>query len=349
MRSSSGTTPVLRLVAAMTAIALPLQASAACLSGINLAGAEFGQGRGTYGKDYAYPSDETITYFADKGFNAVRLPFKWERLQPRLNRSFDKAERKRLSDTVKALRKAGMTVILDPHNYAYYGNQQIGSAAVPDSAFADFWSRLAADYKQDAGVQFGLMNEPHDVPATQWLASANAAIAAIRETGANNLVLVPGTIWTGAHSWEEERDGGANGTVMLGIQDPADNNAYEVHQYLDGDFSGKASTCERADDAVKALERFTDWLKRNGKRGFLGEFGGSAEPACLDGLARMTALVHRENAVWTGWTYWAAGDWWPASEPLNIQPTADGDRPQLAALVSGGALPAKAGTCPSLP
>lgn len=349
MRSPSGTTPVLRLVAAMTAIAIPLQANAACLSGVNLAGAEFGQGRGTYGKDYAYPSDETITYFADKGFNAVRLPFKWERLQPRLNRNFDKAERKRLSDTVKALRKAGMTVILDPHNYAYYGDQQIGSAAVPDSAFADFWSRLAADYKQDAGVQFGLMNEPHDAPATQWLASANAAIAAIRETGATNLVLVPGTIWSGAHSWEEERDGGANGTVMLGIQDPADNNAYEVHQYLDGDFSGKASTCERADDAVKALERFTDWLKRNGKRGFLGEFGGSAEPACLDGLARMTALVHRENAVWTGWTYWAAGDWWPASEPLNIQPTADGDRPQLAALMSGGALPAKPGTCPSLP
>ncbi len=349
MRSPSGTTPVLRLVAAMTAIAIPLQANAACLSGVNLAGAEFGQGRGTYGKDYAYPSEETITYFADKGFNAVRLPFKWERLQPRLNRNFDKAERKRLSDTVKALRKAGMTVILDPHNYAYYGDQQIGSAAVPDSAFADFWSRLAADYKQDAGVQFGLMNEPHDVPATQWLASANAAIAAIRETGATNLVLVPGTIWSGAHSWEEERDGGANGTVMLGIQDPADNNAYEVHQYLDGDFSGKASTCERADDAVKALERFTDWLKRNGKRGFLGEFGGSAEPACLDGLARMTALVHRENAVWTGWTYWAAGDWWPASEPLNIQPTADGDRPQLAALMSGGALPAKPGTCPSLP
>ncbi len=349
MRSPSGTTPVLRLVAAMTAIAIPLQANAACLSGVNLAGAEFGQGRGTYGKDYAYPSEETITYFADKGFNAVRLPFKWERLQPRLNRNFDKAERKRLSDTVKALRKAGMTVILDPHNYAYYGDQQIGSAAVPDSAFADFWSRLAADYKQDAGVEFGLMNEPHDVPATQWLASANAAIAAIRETGATNLVLVPGTIWSGAHSWEEERDGGANGTVMLGIQDPADNNAYEVHQYLDGDFSGKASTCERADDAVKALERFTDWLKRNGKRGFLGEFGGSAEPACLDGLARMTALVHRENAVWTGWTYWAAGDWWPASEPLNIQPTADGDRPQLAALMSGGALPAKPGTCPSLP
>ena len=349
MRSSPHAAMLFRLVAAMVAFATPLEAGAACLSGVNLAGAEFGKGRGTFGKDYTYPSAATIAYFAGKGFNAARLPFRWERLQPRLKRGFDRAERKRLAEAVKALRGAGMTVILDPHNYASYGDKPIGSPDVPDSAFADFWRRLAEDYKGDAGVQFGLMNEPHDLPAIQWLASANAAIAAIRQTGAKNLVLVPGTLWTGAHSWEEEQEGGANGTVMLGIEDPADNHAYEVHQYLNGDFSGKTETCERADDAVKALERFTDWLKRNGKRGFLGEFGGSADRACLDGLARMAALVHKEAEVWTGWAYWAGGDWWPATEPLNIQPTAEGDRPQLAALIAGGGLPARAGNCPALP
>jgi len=350
MRSLSGAAKLFRLVAAMVAIAVPFDAGAACLKGVNLAGAEFGEGRGTYGKDYTYPSAETIAYFAGKGFNAVRLPFRWERLQPRLNRGFDKAERARLAETVKTLRKAGMTVILDPHNYAYYDKKQLGAeGGVPDSAFADFWRRLAEEYGQDSGVQFGLMNEPHDVTAPQWLASANAAIAAIRKTDAKNLILVPGTIWTGAHSWQEEQDGGANGTVMLGVEDPASNYAYEVHQYLDADFSGTAKTCERADDAVTALQRFTDWLKRNGKRGFLGEFGGSSDQACLDGLARMTALVGKESAVWTGWTYWAAGDWWPADEPLNIQPTADGDRPQLMALTAGGGLPARPGTCPALP
>ena len=348
MRSPARAAALSRLIAAVVAFAVPLQASAGCLRGINLAGAEFGEGRGVYGKDYIYPSQETVAYFAGKGFNAVRLPFRWERLQPRLGRAFDKGERERLAASVGMIRDAGMTVVLDPHNYAYYDGAQIGTGAVPDTAFADFWRRLAQDYKDDDGVQFGLMNEPHDVAATQWLASANAAIAAIRETGAKNLVLVPGTIWTGAHSWEEERPGGANGTVMLGIEDPADNHAYEVHQYLDGDFSGTTATCQRADDAVKALERFTDWLRRNGKRGFLGEFGGSADKACLDGLERMTALIGRQADVWTGWTYWVAGDWWPATEPLNIQPTAEGDRPQLAALVSGGDLPARSGSCLAL-
>ena len=335
-------------MAVLLALGLPAQATAACMRGINLSGAEFGDLPGEYNKDYIYPSDKTIGYFAGKGFNAVRLPFRWERLQPQLSKGFDKAERERLADSVAKLKKAGMTVILDPHNYAYYNDSQIGLADVTDAHFADFWKRLAEEYKNDAAVQFGLMNEPHDVPAMQWLRSANAAIAAIRETGATNLVHVPGTIWTGAHSWENDRPGGANGTVMLGIEDPANNYAYEVHQYLDSDFSGTHETCERADDAVTALERFTDWLRKNGKRGFLGEFGGAANTDCMTGIARMVAFVNANPDVWTGWTYWAAGDWWPASEALNIQPTDDGDRLQLRALEQGGGLPAPAGRCAAL-
>ncbi len=341
--------PVLsRLLSAAVALALPLQAQAGCLHGVNLAGAEFGDGQGVYGKDYIYPSRETVAYFAGKGFNAVRLPFKWERLQPRLGHPFDRAERKRLAASVAGMRRAGLTVILDPHNYAYYREAQIGSREVPDAAFADFWQRLASDYRKDDGVLFGLMNEPYDVTATQWLSATNAAMAAIRKVGAKNLVLVPGTIWSGAHSWENDRPGGANGTVMLGVKDPADNYAYEVHQYLDDDFSGTTPGCARADDAVTALEHFTDWLRRNGQRGFLGEFGGSADTACLDGLSRMTALLNREADVWLGWTYWAGGDWWPKTEPLNIQPHDGKDRPQLAALLKGGGLPARPERCMAL-
>lgn len=330
------------------ALLLPFQASAACMRGVNLAGAEFGDPPGVYGKDYIYPSDETIRYFAGKGFNGARLPFRWERLQPRLGRAFAMGERRRLADTVKRLKAAGLTVVLDPHNYAYHNGHQIGSPEVPVEAFADFWRRLASEYKNDPAVQFGLMNEPHDIPADKWLVAANAAIAAIRSTGATNLVYVPGTIWTGAHSWENERPGGSNAKVMLGVEDPANNYVYEVHQYLDADFSGTHETCEAADDAVAALERFTVWLRENGKRGFLGEFGAPAKQECLTGLSRMTAVVDGAPDVWTGWTYWAGGDWWPETEALNIQPTAAGDRLQLRALEYGGSIPAPKGTCPAL-
>lgn len=311
------------------ATALPVEA--ACFRGINLSGAEFGGRDGIIDQQYTYPSEKIVAYFRSKGLNTVRLPFLWERLQPALGQPLSEAELGRLKQSVAMMRKAGMEVILDPHNYATYNDKQIGSRIVSVDDFADFWKRLATVFSNVEGVSFGLMNEPHAMPAERWLPSANAAIAAIRQTGARNLILVPGTDWTGAHSWQT-----SNASVMIGVTDPANNFAFEVHQYLDSNFSGTHATCTRAADAVGALDAMTDWLRKNGKRGFLGEFGGSKDPECLKGLAEMVGVVNGAKDVWTGWTYWVAGDWWPPTEPLNITPTKDGDRPQLKALLGAG-------------
>lgn len=307
--------------------------AASCFRGINLAGAEFGKDGHEYGKDYAYPSDATIAYFAQKGFTSVRLPFLWERLQPKLNGAFDRAELGRLRQTVATIKASGMGVVLDPHNYARYNKQVIGTPAVPDAAFAAFWSQLAKVFANDPAVTYALMNEPHDVAASQWLKSANAALAAIRSTSAKNLVLVPGTSWTGAHSWRtQDKVGESNAVVMAGVADPARNFAYEVHQYLDADFSGTKATCERGADAVAALDAFTLWLRNHGARGYLGEFGAPTGEDCVRSLASMVKVVEDNRDVWTGWAYWAGGDWWPKDEALNIQPVGGQDRPQLRAL-----------------
>jgi len=312
--------------------AQPAMAAPACLRGINLAGAEFGKVGETYGKGYIYPSAQTLAYFADKGFTTVRLPFLWERLQPRLYKDFNAAEAKRLVQAVEAIRAKGMVVIVDPHNYARYHDALIGSDAVPQSAFTDFWRRLATLLAGRPDVVFGLMNEPYEISAEDWLSTANSAIGAIRQTGARNLVLVPGTAWSGAHSWFGGDYGTANASVMLDIADPAGNFAYEVHQYLDTDFSGKNDECSRAADAVKALGAFSDWLRSHQRRGFLGEFAVPGAAACQPALAQMVTTVEQAPDVWLGWSYWAAGDWWKPDEPLNIQPTKAGDRPQMQTL-----------------
>lgn len=319
------------LTAALVAIGMNADADAACMRGVNLSGAEFGDLKGAFGQAYIYPSDAMIGYFKAKGLNTIRLPFLWERLQPVLGRDLDPAELGRLKDAVARMRAAGLMVILDPHNYAVYDGNQIGSTIVSDGDFANFWKKLAAAFANQDGVFFGLMNEPHDLPAARWLISANAAIAAIRETGAKNLVLVPGTSWTGAHSWQA-----SNAADMVKVVDPGNNFAFEVHQYLDSDFSGTHATCERAADAAAAIDQMTDWLRTNKKRGFLGEFGGSNAASCIAGLKGMVTRVNAASDVWTGWTYWVAGDWWPPTEPLNITPTKDGDRPQLNALLGPG-------------
>lgn len=311
------------------------QASGLCYRGINLSGAEYGDRHGAIGTDYTYPADATVRYFAGKGMNVVRLPFLWERLQPVLNRALDAGELARLKASVDQMHKSGMTVVLDPHNFGHYDKVQISHAPVTYAAFGDFWARLAAAFANQPGVIFGLMNEPNDIKAPDWLTAANTAIATIRASGARNLILIPGTIWTGAHSWREDRlGGGSNADLMLGVTDPLNFYAYEFHQYLDADWSGTHALCDGADKARSGIVDVTNWLRQNHRRGFLGEFGAAGNQPCVDGMQSMLDILGKNSDVWLGWSYWAAGDWWPESEPLNVQPRLGPERPQMALLAA---------------
>lgn len=158
------------------------------LVGVNLAVAEFGSDRrAEFGTDYTYPTTEEVDYFMGKGMNVFRVPFGWERIQPTLMGELDTQNIVALSEFVTYATDAGATVVLDPHNYARYDGELIGSEAVPNAAFADFWSRIATVFKDNQFVAYGLMNEPHslgDNGTESWLISANVAISAIRDTGA---------------------------------------------------------------------------------------------------------------------------------------------------------------------
>jgi endoglucanase len=313
--------------------------------GVNLASADFGVNSdgtgslpGTFGSTYTYPDPAYVSgysaqYFVNKGMTTFRLPFRWERLQRTRGAAFDSAELTRLTTTVNRLTGMGAVVLLDPHNYARYGTALIGSSTVSNADFADFWSRLATQFKGNSRVLFGLMNEPYDLPTEQWVSAANAAIAAIRATGATNLILVPGNAWTGAHSWTQSWYGTPNSTALLAIKDPGNNVAFEVHQYLDSGYSGSSDTCVSTTVGPTVMAGFTQWLRANGKKGFLGEFAGGNNSTCLAALDTMLGYLDQNSDVYLGWTYWAGGPWW-GSAWTSIEPTSTGqDKAQLAVLV----------------
>jgi endoglucanase len=304
------------------------------LTGVNIAGAEFGHKAipGRPGHDYFFPSRPTIDHFAGKGMNTLRIPFLWERVQRTLGEELHGPEVERINAVVNHATAKGMHVILDVHNYAAYRRKPIGTADVSPEALADLWGRLAARYKNNDRVIFGLMNEPKGLPTETWLAAANAAIAAIRQTGATNLILIPGNGWTGAHSWLSSGYGTPNGETMLGIVDPRNNHAYEVHQYLDADFSGTKPQCRNEKIGAKALTAFTGWLRKHNKRGFLGEFGAGSDPVCMTALDGMLRFMSDNSDVWLGWTYWAAGPW-PRSYFTSVQPVDGTDPPQMDVLL----------------
>ncbi len=302
--------------------------------GVALSSAEFpidpyGNGAlpGNHGTDYIWPDPHyamgynSASYFVGKGMTTFRLPFRWERLQPTRKAPFNATELARLTTTVDGMLAKGAVVLLDPHNYARYGTALIGSSSVPNSDFADFWARLATLYKGNSKVLFGIMNEPHDMSTEQWVGAANAAIAAIRNTGANNLIVVPGNGWTGAYSWSDNWYGTSNATAMLQINDPGNNYAFEVHQYLDATAAGTSGTCVSTTIGSQRLAGFTSWLRSKGKRGFLGEFAGGANATCLTALDDMLKYVESNADVWLGWTFWSAGPWCGSGciEPINGQ------------------------------
>ncbi len=281
---------------------------------------------GIYDKDYTYPAQSSVDYFKSKKMNTVRLPFLWERLQPTLNQAFDNTEFARLDLFVTETTAKGITVVIDPHNYARYRGNLIGSSQVPVSAFANFWSRLATAYKGNNKVIFALMNEPNTMRTEDWLTAANAGAKAVRDAGANNLILVPGNAWTGAHSWTQNYYGTPNSQVMVNFVDPKNNFAFEFHQYFDKDFSGTVAECATAEGDSKLAEA-TAWLKANNFRGFLGEFGGGNTSTCQATIGRVLQYLE-SNKQWIGWTWWAAGPWW-GNYFMSIEKPANGDAPQM--------------------
>ena len=300
--------------------------------GVNLSGAEFGTNLpGTFGSDYTYPTHSEVDYFVGKGMNIIRLPFLWERLQHSEYATLDSTELGRMDDFVSYATGKSASVLLDPHNYARYYSNIIGTAAVPVSAFQDFWSKLAAHYKNNSRVIFGLMNEPNTMMTELWRDDANAAIAAIRGAGASNLILVPGNAWTGASTWYDNWYGTPNATDMLTIVDPGNNYAFEVHQYLDSDSSGTSATCVSTTIGSQRLQAFTGWLRQNGKRGFLGEFAGAQNSTCYAALDDMLTFIDSNLDVWMGWTFWSAGPWW-GDYMYSLEPSNGQDKPQMAIL-----------------
>ena len=213
--------------------------------------------------------------------------------------------------------------IIDPHNYMRYNDPSsqpfsgsvIGNASDPKAAttaqFGALWGELAKRFASNEKVIFELMNEPHDMPSSLLLANNQAAITAIRGAGAKNLIIAPGNSWTGGHSWTQG-GGEASSNWLNKLQDPLNNTAIDIHEYLDQDFSGGHLACQQ--DPASNLKDVTAWLKTNKLKAFITEFGGANTTACHTMLNSLLDYMS-SNDEYLGWTAWAAGPFWGDSSP----------------------------------
>jgi endoglucanase len=318
----------------------PIENQWSFVRGINLSGGELNIQRNPaiYGTDYIYPSPQELDYYASKGFAVVRLPYRWERLQPSPFGTLDQVELSRIKRFVEAAQLRKMRVILSPHNFGRYvigGNDVlIGTSGIPIAAFADFSRKVAAAFAGNAGIYgLSLMNEPHDSKGL-WKHTAQAGLDAIRSVDRDRLVLAPGDDWSGAWSWQRYNDD-------FLLTDNADHLIYEAHQYFDLDHSGTykfgyAFNFASPERGVEWVRPFAEWLRLHHSRGIITEFGVPGnDPRWLTLTERLLAYLAQEHIPWT---YWAGGPWW-GKYPLSAEPKDGVDAPIMSVLTKNYGMP----------
>lgn len=201
-------------------------------------------------------------------------------------------------------------------------------AAFTPASFAAFWAKFAAAINgvtaNDPRVAFDLINEPHThaesgtkngdigISVTNWFACAQAAINAIRGTGATNTIFVPGMAYASASSFTSN----GSAAAWASLTDPHKNIAVTAHCY-EG-LGSSSPTVLR--DACSAL---VSWARTNGFKVNIGEV---ALNAGNNGRATFCSTFLTAQAQWAdwksyclantdvivGWNWWgnSTSDWW---------------------------------------
>ncbi|KAG8844632.1 Manganese dependent endoglucanase Eg5A [Serendipita sp. 411] len=297
------------------------------LKGVNTAGYDFtvytdGSFKGTG----TTPPTSQFSHFASQGVNVFRVPFAWQLMTPTVGGTIDSAFFSRYDATVRDGLNTGAYVILDLHNYARWNGAVINQGGPTTAQFASVWSQLATKYASNPKIIFGLMNEPHDMPAiAPWVQAVQAAVNAIRAAGATSqIILLPGSSWSGAAQLPTEA-----GPQLLQVTDPAggvNKLVFDVHKYLDVDNSGTHDEC--VTDNLSVFQNLVSWLQTNHRQAILSETGGGHTQSCYTYLNNELAYIKNSYPTMVGFTVWSAGAFNTAYE-LSVTPNADGSDQQL--------------------
>lgn len=107
-------------------------------------------------------------------------------------------------------------------------------------------------------------NQPHDLDVWAWATSVQSAVTSIRNAGATSqMILLPGTGYTAAGSFVSSGSAAALSTVK-NPNDSTTNLIFDVHQYLDSDFSGTHVDC--TSNGIGNLANLANYLRSTGRQ-----------------------------------------------------------------------------------
>ncbi len=296
--------------------------------GVNLAGlgaqsgwTSWGAAGPVSGVDYQAVTKTDVAGLIAAGVNTFRVLFTWEALQQLPNGDINaqvgnyKAYADALYATVVLVTSMGATCLLDVHGgrdagFAAYHDVPVGkkyNGALVEDLLENLWYQLALKYKDNALVQYGITNEPHDITPSVWFAAAQKVVSGIRRAGAKTTIWVPGVDWTGAGSWM------THNAPAYNITDSLNNTGVQLHLYFDANSGGGGTDIVLATIGSERCKAATAWARSRGLKLFLAEVGlSAANPLAKAAWTDLDAFLLANADVWQGFTFWATGPatWW---------------------------------------
>ena len=252
--------------------------------------------------------DEYFQKAKDAGFNTIRLPVRWyvhalESAPFTIFPSFFE----RVDWAVESGLSRGMVVILDFHHFLPF----MDCPRCERERFLMLWAQIAEHYKAyPPDLVFELLNEPTDaVPASEWNEALASALAVVRESNPQRIVVVGPMGWNGLGGLPylslPESDRGL--IVTFHYYEPF-HFTHQGADWVDGSnaWLGTTWTGSAAEQQAvrKDFESVSAWGTAHGRPILLGEFGAYSK-ADMDSRARWTAAVARQAAELSfSWAYW---------------------------------------------
>jgi endoglucanase len=218
--------------------------------------------------------DGDFTIIKTAGFDSVRVPvwFSGHALSA-APWTIDATFMARVRHVVDAATAAGLSVILDMHNF----DELFADPAANTTRLAEMWRQIAVEFAgSPSSVWFEISNEPHgNLTNANLVATFTPAIAAIRVTNPTRPIVVGGENWSGVDS-------------LATLAMPADPYVVPtIHTYDPFEFTHQGATWVTPTPPVGRtfgsaadfaqlnanLQKVRDYITRTGRVPFVGEYG----------------------------------------------------------------------------
>lgn len=287
----------------------PFKQNEALGKGVNLGNALEAPTEGEWGMVI---EEEFIQLISDAGFDAVRIPVRWNaHAMQSVPYTIADSFFERVDEVIRWALERDLKVVLNIHHY----NTLFEKPQAHRERFLSIWDQIAKHYHDKPNdLIFEVLNEPHgNLSPSLWNRYLARAIEVIRVSNPYRTLVIGTAPW-----------GGIDGLKDLSIPENERNVIVTVHYYNPFQFThqGASWAGEQADEWVgrmwtanerqkaalgKDFDTVEEWAESHNRPIYLGEFGA------------YSAAPQESREIWTdyvrsaaekrdfSWSYWEFG------------------------------------------